>query len=330
LQRLPALLRHLPPETFTTFLLINDPQCDHSDCANFCSLLVERSQAIHGADDDIVLDAIRDAAPDVLIDLDAYGPAERLQVFLKAEVPHKFLWGEAPMPPLSPQCRVLAGARLADSDALPFVTLPEMGEYYDLPEWPIAPPSSLAASATSPTRFGCLTPAACIDREGWRLFAAILDANPESTLLINLQYLGKAAQEFIKGEFTWHGIAVERLRFASAQTAKELCRFWQETDLGLHPPTDAGDLALPACLWMGRPYLALASPLPWSRRPAALLELAGAESWVQPTWDAYIEYARQTPPAPNPEFRARMKAARLDDPVAFAQGFAASIMALLA
>jgi hypothetical protein len=81
---------------------------------------------------------------------------------------------------------------------------------------------------------------------------------------------------------------------------------------------------------MGRPYLALASPLPWSRRPAALLELVGAEEWISQTPEDYIERARKLPPAPNPDFRARMKAAGLDDPILFAQGFAAAMSALAA
>jgi predicted O-linked N-acetylglucosamine transferase (SPINDLY family) len=88
---------------------------------------------------------------------------------------------------------------------------------------------------------------------------------------------------------------------------------------------DAGGLALPGCLWMGRPYLSLASPLPWARRPAALLEAADAAEWIAETPEAYIECARRAVPEPNPAFRARMKTAGLSDPVAFAQGFATSI-----
>jgi predicted O-linked N-acetylglucosamine transferase (SPINDLY family) len=322
LGRLPALLCHLPPEKFHITLFINDPHYAHEDNANLCALLAGRGQPIFAMNDADALGALHAAAPDILIDLDAYGPAERLAVFLKAEVPHKFLWGEAPMPPLSPQCRVLTGARL-ESVMLPCVTLPEMGEYCDLPELPLDAPAVRASEGTP--LFGVLTPAIRIDREGWRLFAALLHFHPGSRLLINLARLGKAAQDFIGGVFVGAGVAVSRLRFVHAHTAEELCRFWQEADLGLAPPTDAGDLALPASLWMGRPYLALASPLPWSRRPAAFLELAGAGEWICQTPEDYIERARSIPSAPNPQFRARMKEAGIHDPRIFAQGFAESI-----
>jgi predicted O-linked N-acetylglucosamine transferase (SPINDLY family) len=148
-------------------------------------------------------------------------------------------------------------------------------------------------------------------------------------LLINLKDLGEAAQDFICGEFARASIAAERLRFVRAHTAEDLCKLWQEIDLGLAPPVDAGGLALPTCLWMGKPYLALASPLPWGRRPAALLETVGAAEWVAETPEAYLELSRQTLPAPNPQFRVYMQAAGLNDPVAFAQGFTDSIFNML-
>ncbi|MDR2165344.1 MAG: hypothetical protein LBO79_06945 [Zoogloeaceae bacterium] len=325
LRRLPALLRDLPPEDFTTFLLIHDPQHERNDCASLCGLLADQHWLVHERNDADTLDILRKIAPDILIDLEAYGPAERLAVFLKADAPRKFLWGEAPMPPLSPECQVLTGARLAKSSVLPCVTLPEMGEYCALPELPITAPPTIPASGKE-TVFGVLTPARRIDREGWRQFAEVLKARPGSQLLINLEDLGEIAQEFICGVFAGAGIAAERLRFVHAHTEENLCRLWQETDMGLAPPTDAGDLALPACLWMGRPCLVLASPLPWSCRPAALLELAGAEEWLCQSPEDYLERARQTPPAPNPQFRARMKAAGLDNPRVFAQGFARSML----
>jgi predicted O-linked N-acetylglucosamine transferase (SPINDLY family) len=328
LRRLPALLRYLPPEDFTTFLLINDPQYTHNDCANVCAVLANQSFPVYEMDDALALDALQKIMPDILIDLDAYDPMERLAVFLKADAPYKFLWGEAPMPPLSPKCRVLTGARLAESSVLPCVTLPETGEYYDLPELPDLPSAVPVAGET--IILGVLTPAKHIDRKGWRLFAEILKTRPGSRLLINLEDLGEAAQAFIGGIFASMDVAIERLRFIHARAEEELCRFWQITDLGLAPPTDAGGLALPTCLWMGRPYLALASPLPWSRRPAALLELAGAEEWICQTLEAYIERACSVPPAPDPRFRARMRAAGLNDPQIFAQGFADSMKTLFA
>ncbi|MDR1227766.1 MAG: hypothetical protein LBK55_01910 [Azoarcus sp.] len=321
LGRLAALLRFRPPGSFTSLLLTGDPQYGDNDYARLCSLLAEQTLSIHGMEDAKAQEEIQRAAPDILIDLDAYGPAERLAVFLRAEVKHKLLWGEAPMPPLSPDCRVLAGDRLTTHSVLPCVALPEMGEYCDFPELPIA----TETRSTAHPALGCLTPAMRVGREGWQLFAEILAIRPECQLLVNLGDLGEAAQDAICTRFAHAGIAAERLRFVHAHTPEDLCRFWREADLGLAPPVDAGDLALPACLWMGKPYLSLASPLPWARRPAALLEMAGAAEWIAETPEAYVEYARRAAPKPEPAFRARMKAAGLNDPIAFARDFAASM-----
>jgi Tfp pilus assembly protein PilF len=325
LGRLEALLRFLPSENFMTLLIINDLYCSHNNYANICVLLADQMLAIGGKEDTAALEEIREAAPDILIDLDAYGPTERLAVFLQADAKYKLLWGEAPMPPLSPTCKVLTGARLAEHSVLPCVSLPGMGEYYNFPELPVAD----RARADHSFILGCLTPAVRIGREGWQLFAEILKFHAEYRLLINLKDLGDAAQDAICARFVRSGVAAERLRFVRAHTAEDFCRLWQEVDLGLAPPVDAGNLALPTCLWMGRPYLALASPLPWARRPAALLESVGAPEWIMETPEAYIEHAR--PPFPNPEplFRARLKDAGVNNPIAFAQGFAASIKAML-
>jgi predicted O-linked N-acetylglucosamine transferase (SPINDLY family) len=359
--RLAALLRFRPPGSFTSLLLIGDPQSANSGYACLCSLLAEQTLLIHGREDAEVLADIRRAAPDVLINLDAYEPTARLAVFLRAGVKYRLLWGDAPMPTLSPDWRVLTGARLAENAVLPCVALPGMGECYGFPEWPLIAetqstaepagpvhamdchgPSALAMTTSTPAIadeakqsmpgivnrgliLGCLTPAMRIGRKGWELFAEILAARPECQLLINLQDLADAAQDAICARFARAGVAAGRLRFVHAHSPEDFCRFWQETDLGLAPPVDVGDLALPGCLWMGRPYLCLASALPWARRAAALLELVGAAEWIVETPEAYIERARQNPPSPNPAFRARMQAAGLDDPMAFARGFAASM-----
>jgi predicted O-linked N-acetylglucosamine transferase (SPINDLY family) len=284
-------------------------------------LLADQLLQIHQDDDSAARGKIQTLAPDILIDLDAYGPLERLPVFAAVKAPYKFLWGEAPLPPLLPDTRVLAGARLGLREILPVVALPEMGECLDLPDLPIY---SVSTPATTPAeaRFGCLTPAARIGREGWALFAGILNQHPQSRLVLNLQDLGDEAQAFIGDQFSRQGVAPERLDFVHARIPEELCRYWRDIDLGLAPPVDSGDLALPTCLWMGKPYLALASPLPWSRRPAALLEAVAAVEWVAATPEAYVALAGRPRAAPNPDFRARLQAIGLTDPVAFAQGFA--------
>lgn len=325
LGQLAALLRYLPAEQFITVLIVNAPDFGNDDAVQDCLLMVDKTLLIHGQNDFAALENINAYALDVLVDLDSYDPAERLSLFVQARAGLKLLWGEAPMPPLAPNCMPLRGIRVADDDMLPGIALPEMGEYYALPDIPIVARERSAAG----TVFGCLTPAIRIGPDGWRLFAGVLLAVPDSCLVINLKDLGDSAREFIGRQFENAGVAATRLRFVHARTAEELCRHWENVQIGLAPPVDAGDLALPACLWMGKPYIALAAGLPWSHRPAALLQCAGAAAWIADTPENYVALAGQTPPAPDAAFRQRMQSAHLNDPVAFAQGFAASIAAAM-
>ena len=320
--RLKALLDHLPPEQFVTLLIINDPQAGLSHLAQACSLVADHTLVIHDLDDRSALECLNANPADILIDLDSYGPADRLPLFMQAQAGIKLLWGEAPMPALAPDCLPLQGELIADQAMLPGIILPGLGECCELPEMPIAP------APAAPT-LGCLTPAIRIGPDGWRLFAQVLQASPESQLLLNLKDLGDSAQAYITRQFAQAGIAASRLRFIHAHTREELCRYWQEVQLGLAPPVDAGDHALNTCLWMGRPFVALAASLPWSHRPAALLHCAGASAWVADSATRYVERASRPHRAPDPGLRERLRAAGLNDPSAFARGFAATMADLM-
>lgn len=320
--RLKALLNHLPPEQFVTTLIINDPKAGLSHFAQACSLVADHTLVIHDQDDSTALERLNANPADILIDLDSYGPADRLSLFVQAQAGVKLLWGEAPMPALAPDCLPLQGELLADQAMLPGIILPGLGECYELPELPITP------APGTPT-LGCLTPAVRIGPEGWHLFAEVLQASPDSQLLLNLRDLGDSARAYITRQFTQAGIAASRLRFVHAHTREALCQYWQEVQLGLAPPVDAGDQALSTCLWMGRPFVALAASLPWSHRPAALLHCADASAWIADSAARYVELASRLPQAPDPSLRAHLRAAGLDDPAAFARGFAATMADLM-
>ncbi|MDR1648039.1 MAG: hypothetical protein LBR88_08415 [Zoogloeaceae bacterium] len=324
LGRLSALLAHLPPETFLTQLVLTRaPDATASDFAQGCLLLADDTLSLHAEEDASALPRLRALGADILIDLDAYGMTERLPLFTAAQAARKFIWGETPLPPLMPDTRALAGEALNALEAFPGLALPGLGECLVLPELPLSAPSPETAR---PPLFGCLTPLLHIARAGWELFAEILKQQAASRLVLNLAGLGEAAANTCRARFARAGVAPERLSFTQAEDAESLCRQWRHVDLGLAPPVDTGGLALPTCLWMGKPYVALASALPWGQRPAALLAAAGASGWIAATPEDYIARTQTPPPAPNPAFRAHLKATGLTDPKTFAQGFAERIL----
>jgi predicted O-linked N-acetylglucosamine transferase (SPINDLY family) len=325
LEQLFALFRYLPLERFFTIFISCQTHPPKSDMGQQCILLVDAYYEINKDDDSSAVEKLHALAPDILIDMEAYAPSERLAVFLAAPVPHKLLWGETPIPPIAPDVRTLAGVRLSVENMLPTVTLPEMGEVLDLPELPFT--DDTARVMGKPPVLGCLVPAAGIGRNGWQLFTETLRQFPDAAFVINLAELGQAAQIFISAQFSNAGIDPTRLVFINACTAEEYCRAWQSIDLGLLPPVNPGGLALPTCLWMGRPCLVPDSILPWSQRPTALLKALGREGWIASGAAHYADLAKQfAPPGqqtePDPALRERMRALGLADAEGFARGFA--------
>jgi len=323
LEQLYALLRHLPAERFFTLLFFCYARPPRDDVAQMCALLADSPLNIHEDEDDSVVEKLRTLAPDILINMDVYAPSARLAAFLAAPAPHKFLWAEAPMPPIAPDVRTLTGALLNVEHMLPTLKLPGIGEVFELPELPFT--EDAARKVGEPPVLGCLVPAAGIGRNGWQLFAETLRQHPSATLVINLEELGQVAQTFISGQFSSAGVDPARLVFISVHTTEEFCLAWQSIDLGLLPPVNPGGLALPTCLWMGRPCLIPGSILPWSQRPAAMLKALGREEWMSIGEPHFVDLARQLAPSrvkPDPALRERMKALGLTDAKDFAQGFA--------
>jgi predicted O-linked N-acetylglucosamine transferase (SPINDLY family) len=323
LGRLEALLLHLPTSAFRTIVIDNDASPKPDEATQRCSLLSDQWVVIHGENDQTVGDIISGQQVDILIDFDGHGPRQRLGVFSSSRVPFKATWSDMP-PSGIPGAAWLRGEALHGPDAAPpedssLIDLPGLGEIYRLPELP-------TAKTAAPTTFGCLTAAILIGADTWRFYAQLLLALPEARLRINLDKLGAPAREFISNVFSEAGVIPERLEFVHATTLEELCEEWQSITVGLAPLHGSGDLALPACLWMDTPYVALHSAAPWSRRPAAILEALGLPELVAPTFDEYIATASKLATAwPKTALRKRLEATAPDRPAQFAEQFAAAI-----
>ncbi|MDR1425253.1 MAG: methyltransferase domain-containing protein [Azoarcus sp.] len=331
--QLAPLLSHLPGNEFVPMLVLNDPHSSlpigGPQATDIDYLLVEHILPVVGQDEQSVLALLHEHAPDILIDLDAYGPRQMLTVFAQARVPCKLLWSATPMPSVLPGCATLAGEALGVGTDFPTVPLPGLGEVAHFPDLPVA--ASARRSHACPV-FACLTPIGRVGAQSWHTFAEVLNASPDALLLLNTGTLPAAAPARIRTLFERADVAPERLRFVSASNREELCRLWWRADIGLAPAIDDGGPALPAALWMGRPCIALDSALPWSRRPSALLRALDKPEWIAANTAHYVELARQLAaqgaPAPDPLLRERMKSRGLADPAAFARGFADALRAL--
>ncbi len=313
--RLQALLTHLSPEDFDTTLIDGDPQGTTTSYRQVCADLADQTISVHGLDDASARQSIGDDNFDILLDLDAYGPSERMGLFLQLQSSAKAFWGEAPLPSLHSHCKVLTGESVLPQVCDNTIVLPGMGECCTLPEYAIQP-------APGALTYGCLTPAIRIGPQAWKLFAAVLQGNPGTQLVLNLRGLGDHARTYIGEQFEQAGVSSNRLIFVQGRTLDELCQQWQNVNLGLAAPVDGGDHALTTCLWMGRPFIALKPQLAWSHRPVALLKLADASGWIAETPEDYVALSQKLPTEPDLLLRDRLGASHLNKPKEFVQNFA--------
>ncbi|MDR3089248.1 MAG: methyltransferase domain-containing protein [Desulfobulbaceae bacterium] len=336
--RLTALLRFLPPQRFYTILLNADTK--PSDFAAHCELLADKILPIATLDDAAACSALKATPLDILINLDGYAPTARLALFHGAAAAAKLLWGMAPMPPIAPDCLTVVGEALTVGEMLPTLPLPGLGQCFSFSPpsnspSPNSPPSNsplapavVNTSADGPVFF-CLARADQVPESAWRLFAEILRAREKASLIVNLAGLGQAARQFISGHFTAAGVEAERLRFVSAGAIDELRPLAAASDCGLAPPLTTGGPELIACLWQGRPYIAMASFLPWARRPAATLTALGLGDLVADSREDYLALTEHLP-APDPSLCEKMNAWGLGDEAAFAAHFVTAIDTLFA
>lgn len=288
--RLEALLLHLPPEKFRTAVIDNSAADKMAAITQRCFVLSDYWLSIDAMTDTAASEAMDALNIDILIDMNGFDHRHRLSLLLGSSAPFKASWSDI-LPWHCPGIIPVTGTALLNGiptgvQPASIITLDDAGE--------ITPMPAISASKTTHpghTQFACLSPAGKIGAGDWQFFAQLLSAIPNGRLTINLEELEPAAAEFISGIFTGQGVAASRLAFISATSTSELCAAWREVDIGLAPLHGTGDLALSTALWMNTPFIALASPHPWSCRPAALLRSSGLGHLIAASEAEYLRIA---------------------------------------
>lgn len=280
------LLRQLPSVDFYTILVDNDPNSANVELAERSILLADRYIPARMLDDNTLVQSLKNVAPDILIDMDGPGARHRLAAICHVSASLMLSWSDVP-PWGLPCVRQMCGERLnayQHGSMLP-LALGELGELLELPSVDIIHEIHKAP------RFACLTPSIHVSQDSWGCYAKLLERVENAILVINLGELESPAQQRISDIFLQNGINNDRLHFVQATNTDALCAIWNEVDIGLAPLHGDGDDALPTCLWMERPYVALDSTDPWSKRPAALLQLAELDQLVAHNQESYLEIA---------------------------------------
>lgn len=308
LGRLEALLTYLPSEHYRTVIIDNDRYAkkDNDFGTQRIFLVTDHWVQIEDLNDEDALDLINQLPPlDILIDTDGVGVCHRLPLFYALNAHRKASWGRLPIPNENVYL-ICAKSNEASFGAYypnsPKIELPRLGNHTRFPDIPIQP-----ARSGENRRLACLTPIHCIDELNWLLFAEVLKTNATTTLTLNLGNLSHEARDYVTQLFFRQGLDNKRLIFINAISEEDICHAWNQADIGLAPIGDSSQLALTACLWMGRPYIAFTSDAPWSAYPGNLLESVGLSRLVATSLEDYLDRAAElTSSSPLTGLRAAM------------------------
>lgn len=228
---------------------------------------------------------------DVLVDLSGHTGGHRLGVFARRPAPRQFSWlGYAGSTGLT-QVDAYIGDRwlLPDGAEAGFVEplrrLPGSFTVYAPP--PDAPaPTPLGAAP----RFGCFNALHKLGDEVLVLWARVLEAVPESRLLLKAPGLQHEAERAAL-RARWPGDAA-RLDLEGPGPLADYLAAFGRIDIALDPGPHVGGMTTLDGLWMGVPVLTLPGPAAISRQGLSFLQTLGlAEDWVAADEAGYVRLA---------------------------------------
>jgi len=194
----------------------------------------------------------------------------------------------------------------------------------DLPE-PAGPPCGKNGYVT----FGSFNNYAKVSEELLRIWAGILDAVPDSRLLLKSACLGNEAQRrFVAGFFERQGIAADRLLLEGyEQSRRHHMQKYDGMDVALDTFPYNGTTTTCEALWMGVPVVTLAGGNHRSRVGKTLLECVGLGELVAGTEEDYTDIAVQlgTDRARLQDYRSGLREAVASSPLTDATTFTSSL-----
>ena len=147
----------------------------------------------------------------------------------------------------------------------------------------------LPASRKGHISFGTLTRAVRINYKLIRVWSEILKAVPDSHLIINSSnFKSEAMQQRMAERFMAHGIARDRLEIGSNSPPWDVLR---NIDIGLDCFPHNSGTTLFEHLYMGNPFVTLASRPSVGCLGASILHGAGHAEWIASSEEEYIAKA---------------------------------------
>ncbi|OYU46829.1 MAG: hypothetical protein CFE44_00085 [Burkholderiales bacterium PBB4] len=244
-----------------------------------------------------VVQAIRQAEIDILIDLSGHTGGHRLAVFGARAAPLQISWlgyfGSTGLPDMD--------GLLVDPHSVP----ESESAYYTeavvkLPQsrWCVAPLEGappvgpLPASAGQGFTFACFQELGKVNDEVLRVWRHIVAAVPQSRLRIQSVRLGyNDVKDALIRRMHAAGFQPHQFQLCGPAPHGQYLASYADVDLVLDTFPYPGGMTTVEALWMGVPTLTLALPGMLGRQGASLLAAAGLPDWVCPTPGEYAQRA---------------------------------------
>ncbi|WP_161567562.1 O-linked N-acetylglucosamine transferase, SPINDLY family protein [Synechococcus sp. BS55D] len=153
--------------------------------------------------------------------------------------------------------------------------------------------AEVTCAPSGPLRFGSFNHNRKLSDQTLRLWAQILEAVPDSTLVLKANASSDlATQQLLRRRMQRQGLNPERITWIPLTTGHtEHLQQYQHIDIALDPLPNGGCTTTCEALWMGAPVITKAGNSYVSRMSTAVLAGAGLQDWVANDEAAYVQLA---------------------------------------
>ena len=281
-----------------------------------------------GVSDEQAAAMIRADGIDILVDLALHSARNRLLLFARKPAPIQICYlgycGTTGLHTMD--------YRLSDPFLDPILNLESYGEetaYLPRSYWcyepfePTPVPAPLPASSAGFITFGCLNNYAKVSIDALELWLDILEALPDSRLLLNVPE--GSPREKVLQKLRDRGLSASRLEMVAHQPWKDYVACLQRVDIALDPFPYGGGITSCDALWMGVPVVTLAGRTAVGRAARSLLFNLHLGDLVAESGEQYrtiaVSLAKDIPRLKelHSSLRGRVEGSSLRDPKSFAR-----------
>ncbi len=281
---------------------------DHREFEIYCYSDVKRPDALTdrlrscadvwrstaGMDDQRLADLIRRDQIDVLVDMTMHMTENRVFVFARKPAPVQVTWlaypGTTGLETMDYRLTDPYLDPIEQTDALyteKSVRLPDCWICYD----PLSDAPPAADRSAGAVRFASLNNPCKNNQPMLRLWARVLDAAADSTILILAS--GQAHRNRLRGIFQSVGIAPQRVQFIDRTSRRDYLRLYDTIDICLDTLPYNGITTTCDALWMGVPVVTLTGKTACGRAGLSILSSIGLPELVARTDDEFVKIASE-------------------------------------